>query len=88
MTWKIINMVRSGGGNCSSGQRSAAAAAVRQCCRLTVKNIPPSPVSEMRFLPCTGAPLTSPPTANAEHHGRGVDFRARPDHQLLLQLVS
>lgn len=33
MTWKIINMVRSGG-DCSSGQRSAAA---RQCCRLTVK---------------------------------------------------
>jgi len=59
MTWKIINMVRGGGGNCSSGQRSAAAA--RQCCRLTVKNIPPSPVSEMRFLPCTGAPLASPP---------------------------
>lgn len=52
MTWKIINMVRGGGGDCSSGQRSAAAA--RQCCRLTVKNIPP--VSEMWFLPRTGAP--------------------------------
>jgi len=57
MTWKIINMVRGGGGgDCSSGQRSAAAA--RQCCRLTVKNIPP--VSEMRFLPRTGAPLAFP----------------------------
>lgn len=90
MTWKIINMVRSGGGNCSSGQRSAAAAAVRQCCRLTVKNIPPSPVSEMRFLPCTGAPLASPP-----HHQRrtprpwcGFPSQTRPPAATAARLVT